>query len=76
MGRTLNEIEHNQVVVKKENGCKEDSKKFTSNYTAATEASKPGFGAAKHFVQRSKDGKEGDAGNTNYTNIQEFFCSL
>ncbi len=32
-------------------------------------------GSAKHFVQRSKDGKEADAGNTNYTYIQEFFCS-
>ncbi len=27
------------------------------------------------LVQRSKDGKEADAGNTNYTYIQEFFCS-
>ncbi len=36
---------------------------------------KPGFGAAKHFVQKSKDGKEADAGNINYTYIQKFFCS-
>ena len=74
-GRTPAEIERNQVVVKKENRGEEGSKQFTSNYTAATEALKPGFGAAKHFVQRSKDGKEADAGNTNYTYIQEFFCS-
>ncbi len=33
------------------------------------------FGTAKHFVQRRKNGKEGDAGNTNYTYIQEFFFS-
>ena len=63
------------MVVKKENRGEEGSKQFTSNYTAATDALKPGFGAAKHFVQRSKDGKEADAGNTNYTYIQEFFCS-
>ncbi len=69
MGHTLNEVQHYQVVVKEENRCKEDSKKFTSNNTAATEASKPGFGAANHFVQRSLDDKEADAGNTNYTNI-------
>ncbi len=36
---------------------------------------KPGFGAAKHFVQRSKHDKEADAGNTNYFYIQEYFCS-
>ncbi len=74
-GRTPAEIERNQVVVKKEKRGEEGSKQFTSNYTAATEALKPGFGAAKHFVQRSKDGEEADAGNTNYTYIQEFFCS-
>ncbi len=57
---------------------KEDRGRFhavISNYTAVTEALKPGFGAGKHFVQRSKDDKEADAGNTNYTYIQEFFCS-
>ncbi len=75
MGFTPAEIEHNQVVVKKENRGEEGSKQFTSNYAAATKALKPGFGAAKHFVQRSKDGEEGDAGNTNYTYIQQFFCS-
>ncbi len=75
MGRTPAEIEHNQVVVKKENSEEEGSKQLTLNYTAATEALKPGFGAAKHFVQRSKDGEETDAGNTNYTYIQESFCS-
>ncbi len=69
------EIERNQVVVKKENRGEECSKQFTSNYIAATEALKPGFGAAKHFVQRSNDGKEADAGNTNYSYIKEFFCS-
>ncbi len=53
-GRTPTEIERNQVVVKKENRGEEGSKQFTSNYTAATEALKPGFGAAKHFVQRSR----------------------
>ena len=74
-GRSAAEIERNQVVVKKEKRGEEGSKQFTSNYTAATEALKPGFGAAKHFVQRSKDGEEADAGNTNYTYIQEFFCS-
>ncbi len=52
------------MVVKKENRGEQCSKQFTSNY-AATEALKPGFGATKHFVQRSKDGEEGDADNTN-----------
>ncbi len=42
------------MVVKKENRGEEGSKQFTSNYTAATEALKRGFGAAKHFVQRKK----------------------
>ncbi len=45
------------------------------NNTAATKALEPGFGAAKHFVQRNNDDKDVDAGNTNYTYIQEFFCS-
>ncbi len=63
------------MVVKKEERGEEGSKQFTSNHTAATEALKPGFGAAKHFVQRSKDGEETNAGNTNYTCIQEFCCS-
>ncbi len=75
MGHTFAEIEHNKVVVKKENWGEECSKQFTSNYTATTEALKPGFGAAKRSVQRSKDGEEADAGNTNYTHIQEFVCS-
>ncbi len=70
--RAPTEIEHNQVVVKKENRGEEGSKQFTSNYTTVTEELKPGFDAAKHFLQRSKDGKEVDAGNTNYTYIQEF----
>ncbi len=48
---------------------------LSRNYTAATEELKPGFEKAKNFVQRSKDGEEADAGNTNYTYIQEFFCS-
>ncbi len=65
MGGTTAEIECNQVVVKKENSGEEGSKQFTSNYTAITEALKPGFGAAKHFVQRSKDGNEADAGTGN-----------
>ncbi len=69
-GHTPTEIERNQVFVKKEKRGEEGSKQFTSNYTAATEALKHGFGAAKHFVQRSKYGKEADAGNTNYTYIQ------
>ncbi len=50
-GNTPAEIERNQVVVKEENRGDEGSKKFTSNYTAATEALKPGFGAAKHFAR-------------------------
>ncbi len=56
-GHTPAEIERNQVFVKKENRGEEGSNQFTSNYTSATEALKPGFGAAKHFVQRSKDGR-------------------
>ncbi len=69
-GHTPAEVERNQVVIKKENKAEEGSKQFTLNYTAATEALKPGFGAAKHFVQRSMDDKEADAGNTNYTYIR------
>ncbi len=42
------------------------------DYTTATEALKPGFGTAKHFVQRSKDGKKTNAVNINYTYIQAF----
>ncbi len=64
-GCTPTEIKRNQVVAKKENRGEEGSKKFTLNYTAVSEALKPGFGTAKHFVQRSKNGKEADAGNTN-----------
>ncbi len=75
VGCTQAEIERNQVVVKKEKRGDEGSKQFTSNYTNGTEALKPGFGPAKHFVQRSKDGEDDDAGNTNCTYIQEFFCS-
>ncbi len=67
MGHTPTEIECNQVVVKEEKRGEEGSKQFSSNYTPATEELKPGFGAAKHFVQRSKECKEGDAGNTNHT---------
>ncbi len=63
------EIKHNQVVVKKENRGDEGSKQFTLDYTDATKSLKPGFGTAKHFVQRSKDGKDADASNTNYTYI-------
>ncbi len=55
MGHTLAEIEHNQVVVQKETTREKGSKQFTSNYIAATETFKHGFGAAKHFVQRNKD---------------------
>ncbi len=64
------EIKGNKVVVKKENSQDEGSKQFILNYTAATEALKPGFGAVKHFVQRSKDGKEAHVGITNYTHFQ------
>ncbi len=63
------------MIVKKENKGEEGSNQFVSNYSPATEALKPGFGAAKNFVPRSKNGKETDAGNTNYTYTQEFFCS-
>ncbi len=65
-------IGHYKVVAKKENRVGEGFKQFTLIYIAANEALKPWFGAAKHFVQRSKDGKEADAGNTNYIYIQEF----
>ncbi len=46
-GCTHTEIEHTQVVVKKKNRRGEGSKQFTSNYTAATEVLKPGFGVVK-----------------------------
>ncbi len=36
---------------------------------------KPGLYTADHFVQRSKDVKDANAANTNYTYIQEFFYS-
>ncbi len=75
MGWIWMKIKHNWVVVKKVNRGDESSKQFTSNYTSVTEALKPGFGTAKYFVQRSKDGKEADAGNINYSDIQEFFSS-
>ncbi len=75
MGSTPAEIEHIQVVVKKEKRGEEGSKQFTANYTAATEAMKPEFGAVKNFVQRSKKGKEANAGNTSYTYSQELFSS-
>ncbi len=51
LGHAPTEIKHNQVVVKKENRGDEGSKQFTLNYTAATEALKPEFGAAKFCVQ-------------------------
>ncbi len=73
MGRTPAAIEHNQVVVKKEKRGEEGSKQFTLNYTAAAEELKPGFGAAKHFIQRNKDGNEADDGNTNYNFIKNSF---
>ncbi len=44
-------------------------------YTAATKLLNTGFGTAEHFVQRSKDSEDFNAGNTSYTYIQEFFCS-
>ncbi len=69
------EIKWNQVVTKKDNRGDQSSKQFTLNYTAATEVLQLGFDASKHFVQRIKDGKEADAGNTNYAHIQEFSCS-
>ncbi len=64
------------MVVEKENRGVEGSKQFTSNYTAVAEPLQTGFVTTKHFVQRSKDGNEADDGNTNYTYIQEFFCSI
>ncbi len=75
MGYSHVEIKHNQVVVKKENRREEVLKQFTSNYFDTNESLKSGFGAAKSFVQRSKDEKEGDTGNINYNYIQEFYCS-
>ncbi len=73
-GHIAIEIKHNQVVVKKQNKGDEGSKQFTSNFPSATEALQPGFGAAKHFIQSSRDGKE-DVGNANHTYIQKFCCS-
>ncbi len=64
------------MVVKKEHRDDEGFKQFTSNYITVSEEMKPGFGATKHFDPRSKDGKDADAGNNNYTYIQEFICSL
>ncbi len=66
------DIKHNYLVAKRENRGEEGSKQVTLNYIAATEASKSGFGAAKHLVLRNKDGKNFSAGNTY---IEEFFCS-
>ncbi len=57
-----------------ENWADEGSKQFTFNYTAITEALK-GFVKVLCLVQRNKDDKEADAGNTNHTYIQEFFFS-
>ncbi len=74
--QTLPEIKCNQVDFKKENKGVEDSKQFTSKYTAAMEALKPRFGAEEHFFQRSKDSEDFNAGNTSYTYIQECFCSI
>ncbi len=74
MGRTPAEIQHDQVVIKQDNGGEEGSKKFTLSYTSAT-ALKPGFCAAKGFVQRNMNGEDNDADSTSYTYIQEFFCS-
>ncbi len=74
--QTLPEIKCNQVDFKKENKGVEDSKQFTSKYTAAMEALKPRFGAEDHFFPRSKDNEDFNAGNTSYTYIQEFFCSI
>ncbi len=64
MGYTPVEIKHNQVVIKKENRGNNNSKPFTSNYTAVTKALKPGFSAAKNFVQKRNHSKDVDAGNT------------
>ncbi len=75
MGHTFEEIKHDQVVVKQWNRADEGSKQFTFNYKPVTEAFKPGFGAAKHFVQRSKVGEEAVTCKINDTYIQEFFCS-
>ncbi len=75
MGHTPVEIKHNHVVVMKENSGYGGYKQFTSNCTVSTEALKPGFSATRCFVQKSKEGKEADADNTNYTYIQELLCS-
>ncbi len=54
MGHTPAEIKHNQVDDKKEYNGK-GSKKFSLSCTVATEALKPGFGAA-NFFQWSNSG--------------------
>ncbi len=51
MGLTPGEIKQNQVDVKNGNRGDEGSKQFILNYTAATEALKPEFGAAKFYVK-------------------------
>ncbi len=63
------------MVVKKGNRGNECSKQFTSNNTAGIEALKPEFGMANPFGQKSEDCKDTDAGDTNCTYIQDFFCS-
>ncbi len=65
-GSTLEEIKHNPVIVKRENRGDECSKQFPQT---------TGFDVSKHFVQRSKDGEDVDAVNSNYTYFQEFFRS-
>ncbi len=52
---SLVDIKSNKVIVKRENSGDEGSMQFASNYTAATTALKPRSGAAKYFVQRSKE---------------------
>ncbi len=58
----------------KENTGEVGSNHFILYYTTVTEteALKPGLDMAKHFVQRSKDGKKANAVNINYTYIQAF----
>ncbi len=69
------EIKHNQVVVKNENRRDEGSKQFASNCIAAFQVLNPCFGATKNFVQRRKDDKNVNAGNTNYTYTQDSFTA-
>ncbi len=64
-GHNIIEIEHNQGVVKNKIRDNKASKQFISNSTSTTEAMSLRFGATKYFVQRSKNCKEADAGNTN-----------